>query len=65
MNWAKIWCMKAKTEFLQLLLHLDVHAPNILRANITPRNFQEWYDTFQVKKMDKMYIAPNKRVIIW
>lgn len=65
MNWAKIWCMKAKTEFLQLLLHLDVHAPNILRANITPRNFQEWYDTFQVKKTDKMYIAPNKRVIIW
>lgn len=65
MNWAKIWCMKAKTEFLQLLLHLDVHAPNILRANITPRNFQEWYDTFQVKKTDKMYIAPNKRVVIW
>lgn len=64
-NWAKIWCMKAKPEYLQLLLSLDVHGPSILRANIPPRNFPEWYETFNVKKTDKMYIAPNKRVVIW
>ena len=64
-NWAKVWCMKAKPEYLQLLLNLDVHGPNILRANMPPRNFQEWYDTFNVKKTDKMYIAPSKRVVIW
>ena len=64
-NWARVWCMKAKPEYLQLLLSLDVHGPAILRANMQPRNFQEWYDTFNVKKTDKMYIAPSKRVIIW
>ena len=64
-NWARIWCAKAKPEYLQLLLNLDVHGPAILRANITPRNFKEWYETFKVKKTDKMYIAPNKRVVIW
>ncbi len=64
-NWAKIWCMKAKPEYQQLLLNLDVHGPNILRANIPPRNFSEWYDTFKVKKTDKMYIAPSKRIVIW
>ena len=64
-NWAKVWCLKAKPEYLQLLLNLDVHGPNILRANMPPRNFQEWYDTFNVKKNDKMYIAPSKRVVIW
>ena len=64
-NWAKVWCLKAKPEYLQLLLNLDVHGPNILRANMPPRNFPEWYDTFNVKKTDKMYIAPNKRVVIW
>ncbi len=64
-NWAKVWCMKAKPEYLQLLLSLDVHGPCVLRANIPPRNFPEWYQTFNVKKTDKMYIAPNKRVIIW
>ena len=64
-NWAKVWCMKAKPEYLQLLLNLDVHGPAILRANMPPRNFQEWYDTFNVKKTDKMYIVPSKRVVIW
>ena len=64
-NWARIWCTKAKPEFSQLLLTVDVHGPAILRANITPRNFKEWYETFDVSNKDKMYIAPNKRVVIW
>ena len=64
-NWARVWCMKGKPEYLQLLLSVDVHGPAMLRANITPRNFDEWYDTFNVKRTDKMYIAPKKRIIIW
>lgn len=64
-NLAKIWCVKARPEFLQLLLSVDVHGPNILRANIPPRNFEKWYETFNVKKTDKMYIAPSRRVVIW
>ena len=64
-NWAKVWCIKAKPEYQQLLLNLDVHGPNILRTNMPPRNFPEWYETFKVKKTDKMYIAPSKRIVIW
>ena len=65
MNWARVWCMKAKPEFLQLLLNLDVHGPAVLRANMQPRNFEEWYSTFGAKRTDKMYLAPSKRVVIW
>ena len=65
MNWARVWCLKAKPEYLSLLLTVDVHGPNILRANMPPRNFQEWYDAFNVQKIDKMYIAPSKRLVIW
>lgn len=64
-NWAKVWCLKAKPEYQQLLLSIDVHAPAILRANMQPRNFAEWYDTFKVAPKDQMYLAPSKRVIIW
>ncbi len=64
-NWARVWAMKAKPEYLQLLLQIDVHAPCYLRANMQPRNFTEWYETFDVKPTDKMYIAPKNRVIIW
>ena len=64
-NWAKIWCEKAKPEYSQLLLSVDVHGPCILRANMPPRNFDEWYTTFGVTENDQMYIAPEKRIVIW
>ena len=64
-NWAKVWCEKAKPEYLALKLNIDVHAPHVLRANMPPRNFDAWYATFGVTKKDKMYLAPAKRLIIW
>ena len=64
-NWARVWCQKAKPEYQALLLQVDVHGPCYLRANMPPRNFPEWYAAFHVKKTDKMYIAPSKRVVIW
>ena len=64
-NWARVWCQKAKPEYQALLLQVDVHGPCYLRANMPPRNFPEWYETFKVKKTDGMYLAPSKRVVIW
>ena len=64
-NWARVWCQKAKPEYQALLLQVDVHGPCYLRANMPPRNFPEWYETFKVKKSDGMYLAPSKRVVIW
>ena len=64
-NWAKIWCQKAKPEYQQLLLSVDVHGPCILRANMPPRNFPEWYAAFDVKETDQMYLAPDQRIVIW
>lgn len=64
-NWARIWCEKGRPEYLQLLLSVDVHSPAMLRANMPPRNFPEWYATFDVKRTDKMYIPESKRVVIW
>ncbi len=64
-NWARVWCEKARPEFLQMILAVDVHGPAILRANIPPRNFNEWYTAFDVKETDQMYLAPEKRIVIW
>ena len=65
MNWARVWCRKAKEEYIQLLLVSDVHSPTKLRANMNPRNFSEWYEAFGVTENDGMYIAPDKRISIW
>lgn len=64
-NWARVWCNKSREEFIRLLLSIDVHSPAELRANMQPRNFHQWYEAFDVKPTDKMYLAPEKRVIIW
>ena len=64
-NWARIWCMKIKEEFIQLMLARDVHSPNVLRANMPPRNFPEWYEAFGVVEGDGMYLPPDKRINIW
>ncbi len=64
-NWARVWCQKAKPEYQQMLLSVDVHGPCCLRANMPPRNFEEWYTAFDVNENDKMYIAPEKRIVIW
>ena len=64
-NWARVWCQKAKDEYVKLLLASDVHSPAELRANIQPRNFPQWYQAFGVTKDDKMYIPEDKRIIIW
>ena len=64
-NWARVWCQKARDEYRKLLLAVDVHGPTLLRANMPPRNFKEWYSAFGVTENDKMYIAPEKRIIIW
>ncbi|MBP5294428.1 MAG: M13 family metallopeptidase, partial [Lachnospiraceae bacterium] len=65
MNWARVWCMKAREGYYKLLLTNDVHSPNELRANMTPRNFSEWYEAFDVKAEDKMFIPADKRISIW
>lgn len=64
-NWATIWRMKATEQYMQLLLSIDVHAPQKLRANIQAENLDEFYTAFDIKPGDEMYRAPEDRVHIW
>ncbi|UUD34711.1 M13 family metallopeptidase [Mycoplasmopsis caviae] len=64
-NWATVWRAKQKPEYAKMLLAADVHAPKDLRANIQAKNLDEFQNAFKIKKGDKMYLAPEKRVKIW
>lgn len=64
-NWATIWRMKATTEYMQLLLSIDVHAPAKLRANVQVENLADFFDTFNIAEGDKMFKAESDRVKIW
>ncbi|MBM7642300.1 M13 family metallopeptidase [Streptococcus loxodontisalivarius] len=64
-NFATIWRMKAREEYLQLLVSIDVHAPGKLRTNVQVANFDDFHDTFDVKEGDGMWRDQADRVIIW
>jgi putative endopeptidase len=53
-----------RDAFLRQLLATDPHGADPFRA-ATVRNIDAWYDAFDVKPGDKLYLAPADRVRIW
>ena len=43
----------------------DEHSLFRERVNGVVTNTDDWYDLFDVKPTDKLYLAPEKRIRIW
>ncbi|HUE79462.1 MAG TPA: M13 family metallopeptidase [Sphingomicrobium sp.] len=56
---------KYRDEFLRQLMQTDPHSPDFARINAVLRNFDPWYEAFNVKPGDKLYMPPEERVRIW
>lgn len=63
--WAQVWKSKYREEALVNQMKSDPHSPAQYRINGPLRNLNEWYQAFDVKDGDKLYIAPADRVRIW
>jgi len=64
-SWATIWRQKARPEIMKLLAASDVHGPAKFRVNVIVSNFDEFYESFNVRERDAMYRKPEQRVMIW
>ena len=62
--YAQAWRSKMRDELMRQIIATDGHAPGHYRA-LTVRNLDAWYDAFDVKPGDKLYLAPEDRVRIW
>lgn len=65
MSWATVWRTKSRDEALRTQIKTDPHSPGKVRAIQPLLNIQEFYDAFDIKEGDEMYLAPEKRVYIW
>ncbi|CCQ10334.1 putative peptidase M13 family protein [Pseudoalteromonas luteoviolacea B = ATCC 29581] len=65
MGWGQIWRRKYRDEELRNRLMTDPHSPSQYRVIGILSNMPEFYQAFDVKEGDKMYIAPDQRVKIW
>lgn len=64
-TYAMIWREKSTPQYQAMVLTMDVHAPNPLRTNLQVNNIDEFYEIFNIKEGDQMYIAPQDRLTIW
>ncbi|SEB90123.1 putative endopeptidase [Maribacter dokdonensis] len=65
MSWATVWRTKSRDEALRTQIKTDPHSPGLVRATQPLLNIQAFYDAFDIKEGDDMYLAPEKRVSIW
>ncbi len=65
MAWAQVWAIKWKEAALSAQIKNGPHSPGEFRANGIVRNFQPWYDAFNVTPEHEMYLPPEERVKIW
>ena len=65
LSWARVWAGNARPEYLEYLLTVDPHSPNMARVNAALPEIDAWYDAFKIKKGDKLFIPANKRAHIW
>ncbi|MGB5818242.1 MAG: M13 family metallopeptidase [Saonia sp.] len=65
MSWATVWRTKSRDEALQTQIKTDPHSPGKVRAIQPLLNVDVFYDAFDIKEGDEMYLAPEERVQIW
>ena len=65
MGFGQVWQSKMREASTLVQIKTDPHSPAEFRGNGTITNQTNFYKAFSVKKGDKMYLAPEKRVTIW
>ncbi len=63
--WAQVWQRKYREDALIQRLSSDPHSPAEFRVNGVVRNFDAWYEAFDVRPADDLYLPPEERVTIW
>ena len=65
MSWATVWRTKSREEALNNQIKTDPHSPGMNRAVQPLLNIDEFYQAFDIKETDKMFLPQDERVKIW
>ena len=59
------WAAEDTTSFMMYMLNTDTHAPDKIRVNAVLSSCDAFYEVYDIKETDGMYVAPEDRVGIW
>jgi putative endopeptidase len=65
LGYAQVWRSMAREQALRQQLLTDSHSPGMYRTNGVLANLPAFYEAFNVRPGDRMYLPPEKRVKIW
>ena len=65
MSWATVWRTLTREDALRTQIKTDPHSPGIIRATQPLKNIDAFYEAFDIKEGDPMYLKPEDRVRIW
>lgn len=63
-SYANVFKLNIKPERVIMLLNMDPHAPTTFRGNLV-QHIDEFYEVFNVKDTDNMYLDPKDRMKMW
>ncbi len=63
--YAKLWNQKVNKAELEIAILSDNHSPNKVRTNAVLSSMDKFYEVYDIKESDKMYVAKDKRVSLW
>lgn len=63
--YAGVWAQNITEAEIRRLTNMDPHSLGEWRVNGALPLIDMWYDAFDIKPEDPMYVAPEKRVKIW
>ena len=64
-QFASVWRTKMLRSALTVTLATDPHPLGCLRTNVTVQQFDEFYETYDIRPGDGMYLAPEDRIAVW
>ena len=65
LSWAQAWQGKVRPAETKRRLTIDPHSPPEFRCNQVVRNIDAFYEAFDVREGDALWLAPDERVTVW
>jgi len=65
MSWATVWRTLAREDALRTQIKTDPHSPGHIRATQPLKNVEAFYQAFDIKEGDPMFLPVDQRVSIW
>lgn len=65
LNFANVWANNIREEQIRVLTAGDVHSLGKNRVNVSLKNIVPFYNAFDIKEGDDMFLQEEERVIIW